>query len=146
MPKHLRPLLFAILACTLASCGLVYKPVVQQGNLLTKKDLEQLKPGMTKNQVIALLGTPAISSPFDHDRWDYLMTTKIRGKKTVEHKLTLYFEYGALARTEGQYYGQSARKEQQLLEQSKKYHIETPGKGARGDKNHDGDGGDANGS
>ena len=63
---------------------------------------------MTKRQVLALLGTPAIQSPFDHDRWDYLMTTYVRGKKTEEHKLTLFFEYGALARTEGKYYGQSA--------------------------------------
>lgn len=146
MPKHLRPLLLAVLACTLASCGLVYKPVIQQGNLIDKKDMDQLKPGMTKAQVLALLGTPAIHSPFDHDRWDYVMTTSVRGKQTEQHKLSLYFEYGALARTKGKYYGQSSSNEQQLLEQSRKYHIESPGKGPRGDKNHTGDTGDGDGS
>jgi outer membrane protein assembly factor BamE len=146
MPKHLRALLLAVLACTLASCGLVYKPVTQQGNLIDRKDMSQLKTGMTKSQVIALLGTPAVHSPFDHDRWDYVMLTKVRGKKLEEHKLSLFFEYGTLARTEGQFYGQNANKEQQLLEQSKKYHIESPGKGPRGDKNHGGDTGDGDGS
>lgn len=148
MPKHLRPLLLAILAGTLVGCGLVYRPVVQQGNLIDKKHMNELKIGMTKRQVLALLGAPAIQSPFDHDRWDYLMATYVRGKKSEEHKLSLFFEYGALARTEGKYYGQNAKSEQKLLEQAKKYHIEAPTKGPRGDKNHDGDtgGGDGDGS
>ncbi|KGI78198.1 outer membrane protein assembly factor BamE [Oleiagrimonas soli] len=146
MRKLFRPLLLACLAVSLASCGLVYKPAIQQGNLIEKKDLDQLKPGMTKRQVLALLGTPAINSPFDHDRWDYIQTTKLRGKKVVEHKLSLYFEYGALARTEGTYYGQNASKEQELLDQAKKYHIEAPSNGTRGDKNHNGDNSDSDGS
>ena len=140
MQKLLRPLLLAALTFATASCGLVYKPVVQQGNLIDKKTMDQLKPGMTKRQVLALLGTPAVQSPFDHDRWDYLIVTRVRGKKTEQHHVALYFEYGALARTVGEYYGQNASKEQQLLDQSKKYHIEAPGKGPRGDKNHDDDG------
>jgi len=146
MSKPLRPLLFALLAGTLAGCGLVYKPVVQQGNLIDKKHVDELKIGMTKRQVMALLGTPAIHSPFDHDRWDYLMATYVHGKKAEQHQLSLYFQYGALARTVGQYYGQNAKSEQKLLEQAKKYHIEAPSKGPRGDKNHDGDTGDGDGS
>jgi outer membrane protein assembly factor BamE len=140
MPKLFRPLFLGILAIALAGCGLVYKPIVQQGNLIDKKTMDQLKPGMTKRQVAALLGTPAIHSPFDHNRWDYLTVTRVRGKKAEQHQVSLYFQYGALARTEGEYYGQDASKEQQLLEQSKKFHIEAPGKGPRGDKNHDNDG------
>ncbi len=138
MPRHLRFLLLAACAGTLAGCGLIYQPVVQQGNLIDKQRIAELKVGMTKRQVLALLGTPAIHSPFDQDRWDYLMATYVRGKPAEEHKLTLVFQYGALARTEGEYYGQSASNEQKLLEEAKKYHIEEPGKGARGDKNHDG--------
>ena len=55
MSKHLRPLIFAILAGTLAGCGMVYKPVVQQGNLIDKKHVGELKIGMTKRQVMTLL-------------------------------------------------------------------------------------------
>ncbi|GAB3038129.1 MULTISPECIES: outer membrane protein assembly factor BamE [Oleiagrimonas] len=142
MRKLFLPLLLAGLAVLMAGCGLVYKPTIQQGNLIEKKVMDQLKPGMTKRQVMVLLGTPAISSPFDHDRWDYIQTTKMRGKKTVEHKLSLYFEYGVLARTEGTYYGQNASKEQELLDQAKKYHVEVSGKSAKGDKNHGDDSGE----
>lgn len=139
MPKLLRLLALAIPALAATGCGLVYKPTVQQGNLLEKKDLNQLKPGMTKRQVAVLLGTPAVTSPFDHDRWDYVNTVAVNGHRKSYHAITLYFEYGTLARTEGQYYGQSAKNEQQLLEQAKKFHVEISGKGARGDKNHGGD-------
>lgn len=142
MPKHLRAILLASIVFPLAGCGLVYKPVISQGNLLMSKQVNQLKTGMTKSQVLALLGTPAITSPFDHNRWDYISTTRVPGKPVVEHKLSLYFQYGALVRTVGKYFGQSAENEQQLLKQAKKYHVEAPDKGPRGDKNHGGDSGD----
>lgn len=139
MQQLLRTLAFATLVLSVSGCGLVYRPPVQQGNLLEKKTLDQLKPGMTKHQVAVLLGTPAIASPFDHDRWDYVNTSDIRGQKPQHHAMSLYFEYGTLARIEGHYYGQNAGSEQKLLEQAKKYHVEQSGKGARGDKNHDDD-------
>ena len=79
MQKLIRTLGFATLALSLASCRLVYTPDVQQGNILTKENVAELKPGMTKRQVLLLLGTPSVNSPFEHDRWDYVSTQQHRG-------------------------------------------------------------------
>jgi len=52
--------------------GCVYRLDVQQGNLLEQKDIEAILPGMTRNQVRYLLGTPIAAHPFRADRWDYM--------------------------------------------------------------------------
>ena len=76
----IRTLGMALLATASAGCGLVYTPDVQQGNLLDKKNVDQLQPGMTKRQVLVLMGTPSVISPFDNDRWDYVSTFSHRAK------------------------------------------------------------------
>src|SRR3982751_2537256 len=40
----------------LTGCGLVYKVDVQQGNLFDKNTVDSLKPGMTKRQVLLVMG------------------------------------------------------------------------------------------
>jgi outer membrane protein assembly factor BamE len=44
---------------------------VQQGNLLDQNQVAQLQTGMTRSQVLYLLGTPMVPDGFDEDRWDY---------------------------------------------------------------------------
>ena len=61
-----------VLAVPGHSWGCVYRLDVQQGNLLEQKDIEAILPGMTRNQVRYLLGTPIAAHPFRADRWDYL--------------------------------------------------------------------------
>lgn len=131
MRTFLRALVCLMLAGTVAGCGLIYKPDIQQGNLLAKKDVDQLKPGMTKRQVLVLLGSPSVTSPFDHDRWDYLATFSHRGEKRSERSLSLYFNNDVLVRTEGNYYAQDAS---QLLKQTKKYGTDFSKKPVEGDK------------
>ncbi len=70
-----RPLLPGLLLAALMLGGLqgcVYRVDVQQGNLLEQKDIEAVQPGMTRNQVRFILGTPVASDPFRNDRWDYM--------------------------------------------------------------------------
>ena len=63
----------------LVSCA--YKPDVQQGNTLDDKQIAQLKPGMTQQQVVFIMGTALLKDPFHKNRWDYIYTyTKGRGK------------------------------------------------------------------
>ncbi|WP_343162727.1 outer membrane protein assembly factor BamE [Oleiagrimonas sp. C23AA] len=95
----------------------MYKPPVQQGNFLKKEKVDQLKPGMTKRQVLVLLGTPSIASPFDHDRWDYVSSYTPRSGKTTLRTFTLYFDNDVLARTEGNFFNEDPTK---LLNQAKK--------------------------
>ncbi|QDE40047.1 outer membrane protein assembly factor BamE [Luteibacter pinisoli] len=132
MQKQLiRTLGLVLLATAVSGCALVYTPDVQQGNLLDKKNVDQLQPGMTKRQVLVLLGTPSVISPFDNDRWDYVSTFSHRGKPMTTRTLTLSFNNDTLVRTEGDFFKQDA---QQLLEDSKKYKS-NPIEDAKGDKN-----------
>lgn len=131
MQKLIRTLGFATLALSLASCRLVYTPDVQQGNILTKEAVAQLKPGMTKRQVIVLMGSPSVASPFDHDRWDYVSTQQHRGGEIKIRTFTLTFNNDTLVRTEGDFFAQDA---QQLLNDTKKYKVNYPVDETRGDK------------
>jgi len=92
-----------ILAVLLSGCNLIYKQHVQQGNLLDADQIDSLKPGMTKRQVMLILGTPAVQSPFHENRWDYVSSYK-DGDRNIELKrLTVFFDDNVLVRTEGDY-------------------------------------------
>ena len=53
--------------------------------------IDQLRPGMTKRQVIFVMGTPLVRDPFNQDRWDYVYTIK-RGDGSSENKtLSIHF-------------------------------------------------------
>lgn len=131
MQKLITLLVFAMLALSMAGCRLVYTPDVQQGNLLDKKMVDQLKPGMTKRQVLVLMGTPSVTSPFDSSRWDYVSTQAHRGGPLKVRTFTLTFNNDTLARTEGDFFAQDA---EQLLKDSKKYHASYPVNETEGDK------------
>ena len=57
-----------------------YKIPFDQGHLIDKDKIEQLKSGLTKEQVIYLLGTPSIKDVFHQDRWDYIYFDRVDGK------------------------------------------------------------------
>lgn len=70
-----------------------YRPDVQQGNVVTREMVEQLRPGMTRDQVRFLLGTPLVASLFHQDRWDYVYYLKRgKGTETQQRKLTVLFK------------------------------------------------------
>ena len=47
-----------LVAVLVSGCNFIYRQPVFQGNLLEKSNVEQLKPGLTQAQVVALLGSP----------------------------------------------------------------------------------------
>ncbi len=114
-------LLLAVVAATLlASCGVVYHVPVYQGNLLETKSVEQLQKGMSKAQVLQLLGTPSVADPFHTSRWDYVATERTgRGShKTQIKTLTLLFNDQTLTGWEGEYFPEQ---DEQLAKQMKKF-------------------------
>lgn len=125
------------LVTALAGCGLVYQPPAFQGNLATKATVDQLKPGMTKRQVVALMGTPAIASPFDHNRWDYVHTARPRSGKVTVHKLTLFFNNDALVRTQGSLFEADS---QRMLKQANTYEKAGVDNGKQADNKSHGEG------
>lgn len=104
--RVLRPVLLAVvLASATAGCGIIYRQPIYQGNLLEKANVDQLAQGMSREQVITLLGTPSVADPFHQSRWDYVATQRLgRTGRTESKTLTLWFEGDALTRWEGDYF------------------------------------------
>ena len=105
MPSFRRLLLIAPLSLTVAACGALYKQPIYQGNLMETESVNQLKPGLNKQQVAGLLGMPSIQDPFHAKRWDYSATERTNRRGTTTGKtLTLHFENDVLVRWEGDYF------------------------------------------
>ena len=49
-----------------------YKTPIEQGVLIENENLQKLTPGLDKQQVKFLLGTPTIIDTFHTERWDYI--------------------------------------------------------------------------
>lgn len=95
-PALLLGLLFGLL---IGIGGCVYRMPIQQGNFLDPPQIAQLQTGMTRSQVMYLLGTPMVPTGFDADRWDYFYSLKSRRLKApVTKRLTVYFENDKVAR------------------------------------------------
>ncbi|MGN6518935.1 MAG: outer membrane protein assembly factor BamE [Dokdonella sp.] len=107
----------------LSGCGLIYKVDAQQGNLFDKATVESLKPGMSKRQVLLVMGSPSVISPFDQDRWDYVSTIRRGRNKMASKDLTLYFENDQLAKIDGDYFPEDP---DQLIKDARKYKREYP--------------------
>ncbi len=100
-----RLLLIAPLSLAVAGCGILYKQPIYQGNLVEKEAVEQLRAGLTKQQVVGLLGTPSVADTFHAQRWDYAASQRVNRVGTTERKnLTLHFENDTLVRWEGDYF------------------------------------------
>ncbi len=78
-----------------------YKIDIQQGNVITQEMVDQLRPGMTRNQVQYVMGTPLLDDIFNQDRWDYVYSIQPGGKKRTQKTLTIFFENDRLASIKG---------------------------------------------
>lgn len=78
-----------------------YKVEVVQGNFLSKEQVAALQPGMSREQVRQILGTPLVTDIFHSDRWDYVFTMKRKGVAPQERRLTVFFKNDAMDRVEG---------------------------------------------
>ena len=106
--------LFVLLGASLAACGSLdgatdrlanvvtpYKIDVVQGNFVSREQVEALQPGMGRQQVRDILGTPLVSSLFHDNRWDYVFTLKRPGAALQTRKLAVFFEGDRFTRAEG---------------------------------------------
>ena len=93
--------LLVVLFTLLSGCISLYKPEVQQGNVISAEMLEPLKIGMTKRQVVFLLGTPLIADPFHPERWDYFYSLSKNGGKPQQHHLVVHFQGDEVVAVDG---------------------------------------------
>ena len=82
----------------------VHKIDIQQGNLITQEMIDKLKPGMNRNQVRYLMGSPMVTDTFSQDRWDYFYSFRPGGKDTEQKRLTLFFKDDKLSHFSGDYH------------------------------------------
>jgi len=78
-----------------------YRMVIQQGNFISQEMVAQLKPGMSKEQVRYILGTPLVTDIFHADRWDYVFYRELPNGKREQRNLSVVFEDSKLARVLG---------------------------------------------
>ncbi|WP_297813822.1 outer membrane protein assembly factor BamE [uncultured Methylophaga sp.] len=94
--------LLSLSACSTDKIPGVYRIDVQQGNNVSQDMINQLEPGMSKNQVAFVMGTPLLIDTFHPNRWDYLYSYQPGGKDREQRRLTLYFnEDETLSHIEG---------------------------------------------
>ena len=109
----LRLLCVVGVACVLSACTLprlnfssaaipvLYIPEVVQGNFISREQKEFLKPGMSRQQVKEVLGTPLVASVFHDQRWDYVFTIRRQGVKAQSFTLNIWFKGDVLERVTG---------------------------------------------
>ena len=70
-----------------------------QGNVVTREQLNALKPGYSRQQVRDILGTPLLSNLFRDDRWDYAFTYWRQGVAPISRTVSVYFKGDVMERT-----------------------------------------------
>ena len=81
----------------------VYKISIPQGNIITQEMVDQLRPGMTKRQVIFVMGTPLVRYPYHQDRWDYVYNFQPGGGERGQERLSVLFENDQLVSLSGDF-------------------------------------------
>ncbi len=81
----------------------VYRIDIQQGNIFDQNMIDQLRPNMTKRQVLYVMGSPMLIDIFHKNRWDYIYLEQLGGKPHKQQKLSLLFDKDLLVGVQGDY-------------------------------------------
>jgi outer membrane protein assembly factor BamE len=81
----------------------VYRLDIEQGNIIDQSMIDQLKPNMTKRQVLYIMGSPMLSDNFHAQRWDYLFSKEPSGEDRVQKRISLYFNGDNLVGVQGDF-------------------------------------------
>ncbi len=81
----------------------VYKIDVQQGNVIDQEQVNQLRPGMNKQQVRFVMGTPMINDTFHANRWDYIYRFKPGYGDVQKKRVSVFFEDDRLVNLQGDF-------------------------------------------
>ena len=107
-PSPFTPLAAAAALTVLAGCqslqssdnflGVVtpYRIEIVQGNVVTKEQVDAIKPGMNRAQVRDILGSPLLTDAFHADRWDYVFTIRRQGAAPQRRAIVVAFDGDAL--------------------------------------------------
>jgi outer membrane protein assembly factor BamE len=94
--------LLFVTGCSTDKIPGIYRIDIQQGNNVTQAMLNELEPGMTKNQVAYVMGNPLLIDTFHPNRWDYLYSYKPGNGDREQRRVTVFFnDDGTLSHLEG---------------------------------------------
>lgn len=118
-----------IAALTMTGCSTllnnlpgVYTVDVQQGNVIEQDMVDQLKPNMTKRQVLYIMGSPMLQDSFHRQRWDYIYSNQPGGEPREQKQLTLIFQGDRLSEVRGDFQPSGGP----AVEKSKEITVEVP--------------------
>lgn len=95
-------LVFALSTGLLSACIKPYQPDIQQGNIINNSDLREIRYGMSKQEVLFILGTPMVIDPFNEQRWDYFYSRRDQQRKQTDQRvITVIFDGDKLADMRG---------------------------------------------
>ena len=86
--RHLTLIFLACLITILVGC--VYHPTIQQGNIITDKELSALHKGITKNQVRAIFHDPVLVNIFSDDQVVYVYTFQVDHRPMQSNRLIIH--------------------------------------------------------
>ncbi len=91
--KLTKIIIFAVISFFLSGCIEPYTAPVPQGKKIKNKELLEIKPNMTKSEVIYILGSPDIIDTFNPNKFIYINTYKknMQSSNFSESKLILTF-------------------------------------------------------
>lgn len=100
---------FSLNACTtiLDYVPWLYKIDIEQGNIVDQSMVDQLRPNMTKRQVLFIMGTPMVSDMFHEKRWDYIYSKAPSGEDRVQKRISLFFNGENLIGIQGDFHPSS---------------------------------------
>lgn len=93
-----------VILCTsvLGACIRPYQPDIQQGNIINNSDLREIHYGMSKQEVLFILGTPMVIDPFNEQRWDYFYSRRNQQRKQTDQRvITVIFDGDKLVEMKG---------------------------------------------
>ncbi|MGB5446367.1 MAG: outer membrane protein assembly factor BamE [Psychromonas sp.] len=84
-------LIFSLSGCSYLYDTFVYQIDVTQGNYIDDEKLDQVKLGMSQEQVIFILGSPMLIDQFDSSKWYYIRYIKPGGEAIQQNKVVFTF-------------------------------------------------------
>jgi outer membrane protein assembly factor BamE len=87
-----------LLSLSLTACSTVlnnlpgvYSIQIQQGNIVNQAMVDQLRPNMSKRQVLYIMGSPMLMDTFHPTRWDYIYSNQPAGEDREQKRISLFF-------------------------------------------------------
>lgn len=78
-----------------------YRIDIQQGNFVSREMVAQLRPGLTRDQVRFVLGTPLLNDMFHSNRWDYDFRLAKGNGEIMTSRVSVYFKDDLLDHVDG---------------------------------------------